>query len=325
MLRGSSDPRRGTHPCCDPAGDLQLHYLGAGGWLIDYRGSRVLTAPFFSNPRMAAVVGSGLSSDTVAILDALQAALPGQDLTDVHAILVGHAHYDHLMDVPFLATRITPQARIYGSHTTRNILAAVPGLSGRVVGLDAEVGSAERDGTWLDLAPGIRAMPLESDHAPHFLGLELYEGTVDSPLSQLPERAGDWKGGQTLAFLFEFTDTAGSVAHRLFYQDSAADAEYLTLPPGQRAAGVDSAILCVPSYAEVEEHPEAAVRSLRPDHIFLGHWEDFFEDWTTAPDRSVRGTNLPAFQNRLDHALGPGPTWTLPSPGDVMRLQTSRP
>ena len=46
-------------------------------------------------------------------------ALP---LAAVHAILVGHSHYDHLMDVPLIARRYVPNATIYGSLTTKRIL-----------------------------------------------------------------------------------------------------------------------------------------------------------------------------------------------------------
>ena len=42
-------------------------------------------------------------------------------------ILVGHAHYDHLMDVPFFMDR-APQATVYGSTSTRNVLAGYGSL-----------------------------------------------------------------------------------------------------------------------------------------------------------------------------------------------------
>jgi L-ascorbate metabolism protein UlaG (beta-lactamase superfamily) len=40
-------------------------------------------------------------------------------------LLVGHAHYDHLLDVPRILQTHAPQAKVYGSKTMGHILAAV--------------------------------------------------------------------------------------------------------------------------------------------------------------------------------------------------------
>jgi hypothetical protein len=51
-----------------------------------------------------------------------------------------------------------------------------------------------------------------------------------------------------------------------------------------RERAVDLALLCVGTWNLVE-HQDAPtiVRNLLPQHVILGHWEDFFKDQSTPP------------------------------------------
>ena len=44
-------------------------------------------------------------------------------LARTQAILAGHSHYDHLMDLPYITSRYAPQATVYGNDTMVNLLA----------------------------------------------------------------------------------------------------------------------------------------------------------------------------------------------------------
>ena len=43
---------------------------------------------------------------------------------DVEMILVGHTHYDHLMDVPYIMTKHAKKSVVCGSETMGHIMAA---------------------------------------------------------------------------------------------------------------------------------------------------------------------------------------------------------
>jgi len=91
--------------CCTRGSDaLTIQYLGVGGWLFRMGETALLTAPFYSHPGTVEVGFWRISMDTARV-DSL---LPPVD--DVRAILVGHAHYDHLMDVPYIARVRAPDA-----------------------------------------------------------------------------------------------------------------------------------------------------------------------------------------------------------------------
>ncbi len=321
-LVGTSSPQRGTIPCCTAARDaLELQYLGTGGWLIRYGRDELLTAPFFSNPSAAGALVGSIKPDTTAI-DAALAVL--EPLDDVRAVLVGHAHYDHLLDVPRVLQR-TPSASVFGSNTMANILAGAPGLDPtRVHSIEDSLSGTGDGARWVNVAgSNIRFLPLLSDHAPHFQGIEVYDGEVLEPLRELPNRASGWRGGTTLAYLIDFLDDDGSVAFRIHYVDAAASfpgaMPPVFAPPDYHR--IDVQILCAPSYAEVDDYPEGIIGAARPRVALVGHWEDFFAPWTQTPDRSVRGSDLNGFTNRLRDALPRGSEWTLPNPGDWVRVQ----
>jgi hypothetical protein len=274
---------------------LDLTYLGTGGWIMRYGADVVMTAPLFSNPAFVRVGLGPIEADTGTI----DRAMGGHDVRRARAILVGHSHYDHLMDVPRVATRHAPAARIVGGRTVQNILGHWSGIMDRVDRVDEHVADLESPGSWMSYGDRVRVLPLRSDHAAHFDGMELYRGTADRPLDAPPRTAAEWVGGETYAFLIDFLDDDGSVAFRLYYQD-AVTAPPLGLAPEARIRErpVDVAIFVPATFDQVNWHPEAFVENLRPRWVLQGHWEDFFvpiDDET----HSVTMADIEYFETRL--------------------------
>jgi len=274
---------------------LRMTYLGSGGWIMEHDGVQILAAPLFSNPDLLRTGLDGISSDTLEV-DRFMGRF---DVTGARAILVGHAHYDHLMDVPRVAAVHARAARILGSRTVENTLGTWSGLRDRVDTLEAWAGDQETVGQWIHFGPRARVMPLRSLHGPHFDGHTLYQGTVDRPRATPPRWATEWLDGQTFAFLVDFLDDRGDVTFRVYYQDAVAPAPLGFAPAALIAERpVDVAVLVPATFEEVAWHPEAIVANLRPRRILLGHWEDFFQpiDGEAEP---VPLTDLAEFERRL--------------------------
>lgn len=318
-------------PARDPAyaTTVQVKYLGAGGVLIR-RGSDVLaTAPFFSNPSIPRVAFGEIRALPEQVDRFLDRNDP--DLADVAAILVGHAHYDHLMDVPYIKKTYMTRAKIYGSDTMKNILAADPALARDVESVERDMGTVDRPGKWWYATPRLRFMALQSEHAPIILRIKFFEGTYQQPLSELPTRAYRWRAGQTLAYLIDFlSDDGKTVEFRIHYQDAASTPPLGFPPRFERAEDqrrVDLAILCMPTFNQVERYPEAIVERLQPRHAIGIHWEDFF---TPLPDtraqlRTVPALDAEAFITRVTDALPRDVGFTMPAPGAWLLLDPQRP
>ncbi len=307
-----------------PTGAIEFTYLGAGGWLIRHGDAALLTAPFFSNPGLVEVGVARLVPDTAAI----DRFLPPVD--DVPAILVGHAHYDHLMDVPYLARNRARDARIYGSRTMVNLLLGDPGLDPeRLVALEGgAVGTPDSAGAWHYTPDGrIRFMALESEHAPHLLGIRLYHGEQVRPRTSLPERAHEWPDGPTLAWLIDLLGPGGDVLMRIHYQDSASRPP-LGFPPAELlppdGVPVDVLIICTAGSGEAPGYPDRIIEELSPNTVLLGHWEDFFRP-RTAPVRPVPGTDVDAVEARVREMLPQGARAYRPLPGETLVLGPGEP
>lgn len=287
---------KGLVDLAPPGSDsLRLVYLGTGGWIMEHDDDQILTAPLFSNPSFLRTGLSTITADTAEI----DRQMAPYDVSDALVILSGHAHYDHLMDVPRVALRHAPDARVLGSRTVANTLGEWAGVDHRMdVVRDEDVADKETPGRWWEYGD-VRILPLRSHHAPHFDGYTLYQGTRDRPLEEEPKLATEWLDGHTLAFLIDFLDDDGSVAFRIYYQDAVV-APPLGFAPDSLTAErpVDVAIFVPATFDQVDWHPEAFVENLEPRWVLLGHWEDFFvpvDDRT----RSIMLSDIGHFEDRL--------------------------
>ena len=281
------------------ADELRLVYLGSGGWIMEHRGDVVVAGPFFSNPGFLRTGLWSIASDEAEV----DRHMSRYDVSSARAILVGHAHYDHLMDVPRVATKHAPDARIVGSRTVANTLGTWSGVGHRVDVVNDSAGDQATPGRWLSYGSGVRVMALRSHHAPHFDGYTLYRGHRVVPLTEEPRTADEWVAGDTFAFLIDFLDADDSVAFRLYYQDAVAAPPAGFAPDALIAERpVDVAILVPATYDQVDWHPEALVENLMPKRVLLGHWEDFFVP-IDSPTKAVMLSDIGDFEARLQRVF----------------------
>lgn len=279
--------------------DFSIQFLGAAGFIIQRGKDVVVTGPFFSNPGFLRTGLWHIESDQ----DAVRRWMP--PAPDADAIIVGHSHYDHLMDVPLVSREFATQAQIYVNDSGAHVLAAAAPLA--VVALDAHAWSFGRPQSWIDV-PGadIRFLPILSEHAPHLCGVSLYGGEHRIDQGRLPTRSGGWKLGQPLAFVIDFLAADGSVDLRIHYQDSATNPRAGFPPPDLPTARYKVLLPCVASWHEVKDYPGKILDEFDPDFAVLGHWEDFFLPYTDDVNdlRSVRLTNPRPFIDEVEKKLG---------------------
>lgn len=282
---------------------LEVEALGVQGFVLTYAGESVMTAPLFTRQSTVAItLNRPISPDVPAI----EMGLAGTSLSAIRAIVSGHAHFDHLLDVTHVFT-LTPGSRLYANRSAAHIFAALaPDRDGsctgpepspiierrRVIALDDPAAShvdytncpdqqppgAPLEGSWVQV-PGshVRLMPVCTTHPAQIGPIHFGDGSVDADLCELPAAASGWLEGQTLSYVIDFLDDAGAPAFRIYYQDAPA-----TTPVGEVPAAiladrrVDLAILCVGSNDAVANQPTDIIGNLRPRFVFSGHWEDFF-------------------------------------------------
>lgn len=294
-----------------PPDSLTIQYLGVGGQLFRFGKHAIMTAPSITNPHFL-LLGPfmPISADTKLIDNYLP------EVTDVETILVGHAHYDHLMDIPYIMETKAKDAHIYGSKTmTHTIASAVD--STRLHAVNESMAVAKTPGQWhYNKYKNIRFMAIKSTHAPHFMGINIMTGTYEKDLDSLPWHAFGWKEGQTLAYLIDFLGPEEEILHRVFYQDAASQEPLGLLPELQTKdrKRVDIAIITPASFNQVDNYPESIMKDTQARHFILGHWEDFFANQENKEQRFVRAVSTDRFFHRFENALPIGSSWTMPLP-----------
>ena len=296
---------------------LSVQYLGVGGYLFRYGKSALITAPLITNPSLLKIATLTRLKTDEALVDSL---LPAVD--DVEIILVGHSHYDHLMDVPYIMGKHAKKAVVYGSKTMGHIMAAAVDKS-CIVTIDTHAANGRTPGQWIyNQNRTIRFMAIESEHAPHFAGFKfLPEGPYNKDLKRLPRTVFGWVEGETYAYLIDFLGEQGSIVFRVHYQDAASNPPFgfVSELRADERKRVDLAILCVASFTQVNNYPEGIIRHIQPKHIILGHWEDFFRK-QGKPVKALRATNVGNFIKRLEAVKPEDSQWFMPMPFTQMRF-----
>jgi hypothetical protein len=311
-----------------------IRYFGAGGLYVEWRGAALLMAPYFTNPGLFRVLRGPLESDAHDI----EYGLSGMDLSRVRAIAAGHSHYDHIGDLPVLATRYVPAAPIYVNQTGANALASTSIPAARIHPL-------EKENDWIRLRTGDTQLPIRfrkvpTEHAPHFWGIHLGKGPIDDPWTK-PWKDRHFlslKEGTPYAFVIDLLSGTGTTLFRIYYQDSA-NPEGVGVPKlvQEDVEPYNLAVLVMASYRFVRNHPGSILGNLKPRHVLVSHYESFFQE-RSDPVRFVfplANSEANRFLRRTRDALqgvttqGPegrvcGPSssgWTMPMPGEWVRFR----
>lgn len=286
---------------------LNIQYLGVGGHRIEYGDAVLLTGPSFTNPSFML---TGPFMPLRSNHKKIDKFMPESSTAQI--MLVGHAHYDHLLDVPYVMQKHAPQAHLYGSQTTVNsIISEIP--ASRMTAVNNAMANRDKPGKWFYSADGnIRIMAIKSSHAPHFMGIKLMKGVHKKPLKKLPWHSFGWKEGQTVAYLIDFLDANQLPIYRIFYQDSASAEQQGVVPDLADHKEIDVAIICPASFSQVKNYPESIVNNTQAKHYILGHWEDFFGNKQEKQQKFVRNTNAKKFIQRLEDVLPENSHWTRP-------------
>jgi len=325
--------------CGDSTHSIAVTYLGVSGLLIEHERHVLLTAPFFSNPSFNEVrprVRRALRSTPRIMPDTqiIEKLLP-HAADRARAILVGHGHYDHLMDIPYIATHRATFATIYGGPSVRHMLMGDSALRAnggeRVVAISlGAAGSPRRQGRWYYTDDSAyRFMAVVAGHAPTYRAWKksytFTMGTVDADLDSLPHTAAEWKLGEPYAFIIDvLADRTRETVFRIYFQDAPSEPP-LGFPPDSLLAErrIDLAVLCAATSSNVSNTPDSLLAIIKPMQVIVGHWEDFFRSRSLPPQVGV-ATDVAAFRRSLSRELPESTPWVMPLPQSTFRFRESR-
>ena len=273
----------------DPAA-VKVQYLGSGGYLVGRGDDVVLFGPVYSNPGLTEVGFDHQIRTDRGLVD--QLLPPGASQAD--AIVIGHGHYDHAMDTPYIANEKAKAAQVFGSATLKNMIQSEVAPS-RIVDVASYAGDAvaKTPAKPIKINEHLRLWPIKSQHSDQsrlkigLFGLNvpmhMWRGEVTKAQSTLPTNVSGWAEGEVYSYVLDFME-GDKVTFRLYYQDSGTD-EPIGYPLLDETAAqgrpIDVVLVCVGGDFEyLSNHPEGIITATKPRFVVLGHWENFFKPQT---------------------------------------------
>lgn len=249
---------------------LELTWLGTAGFRLAYQGTVLWIDPYVTRLSLRDLVARRV------VPPSERAIATWIDRAD--AILVGHTHFDHALDVPAIAQRF--DARAYGSTSLARLM-AIHGLAARSV-----VVEPHRD---YEVGP-FRFHFVPSQHSKLQLGLAVpYAGelTCEHVDDLTPQR---YRCGQVWGIHI-------SVAGLRIYHQGSAD----LVEDEIRDRGVDLFLCGISGRRFTPRYVERIVRALSPARIVPTHYDDFFRP-LDAPPRFSLNVNLTGFADEVHRA-----------------------
>jgi L-ascorbate metabolism protein UlaG (beta-lactamase superfamily) len=305
---------------------VKIHYLGCGGFMIEYSGETILIDPYFTNISMPKIVTSDYKSDT-ALINQFFLKKTGQVFDEngkIENILLSHAHHDHLADIPALLKNNlkSDEIHIYGSRTVVNTLRSFPNL---VADTAKQYHNLEQDFKKITNTEGyhyeskmsnfiystkrtIRFAAIPTEHAGHFYffkgqKLPFTSGHINQPLKSPPHRIPQYKEGENFNYIIDLLGADDTVVYRIVSNAGSASDEGVGFPPESviKSRNVDLLLLCGANYNIAKNYPEPLIDYLKPQNLFLAHWENFFRPIPTLQRKPeiVPNTNIRRLMKKL--------------------------
>jgi L-ascorbate metabolism protein UlaG (beta-lactamase superfamily) len=239
-------PRTELRPRGDVSGTaLRVSWLGTAGHVVSSATTTLLVDPYLSRRRFRQ-----LARPLVPDEEEIFKHLPDR----VDAVLLGHSHFDHLLDAPVIARRTG--AKIVGSATTCAFARASGVPEAQIVEVPAE-GKRLKIGDF-----DVRFVP--SLHGRIALGRVPFPGEVRRP-PQLPVRFHRYRMGGAFGILMR------SAGVRVYHNGSAdlVDAELA----GERA---DVLLVGLAGRKATPDYLGRLLRALQPSVVVPTHHDAFF-------------------------------------------------
>lgn len=240
-------------------GAVRVTYLGVTSLLFDDGETQLLIDACYTRPKMAHVIARRLETDPTIV----DAVLKKAKIDRLKAVFVAHSHYDHALDVAYVAK--TTGAVLYGSESTLNI-----GRGGDVDKKQLALFAPKKE-----LKIGQFTVTVyESKHSPpiKFINDDLGE-TIDKPLRQ-PAWAKEYKEGGA----FDFLVRRGRLAVLVTPSTNAVEGELAGVKAD--AVFLGTATLGKQDRKFRDFYYEQTVAAVKPKLVVPIHWDDFFHPLT---------------------------------------------
>lgn len=256
---------------------VRLIYLGAAGWEITDGKTLIFVDPYLSRIRINVPLSLGsaaneVQGDTRPVIGPNDQIVSDSAVIDAHIqnadyILVQHSHFDHIMDVPYIARKTG--ATVIGQESTTNLLLSY-GISEEKL-ITVRGGEDYEFGTF-----SVKVIP--SLHSPLF-HKHYYDSRIIHNDIKVPVRLDDLVEGGSLAYLIRFDGyqilTFGSMNY--------IEKELEGIRPDVALIGAG------PSRIEIHDYTRRLMHVLGfPAIIIPTHWDNYILPYKASQEEQVK-------------------------------------
>lgn len=262
LLKAPDPSWTAASPAAATAENLKIQYLGTAGFILSDQHRTLVLDPFIRRPNLWHTLTQPLLSDP---------ELVKQYIPQADEVLIGHAHYDHILDAPEVCKQTG--ARLIGSKATL--------MYGRSAGL-AEQQMLETKGRENIACGTWNVVGLPSIHGKALFGRVPLPGDMTTP-PPYPPKFHQLRHGQ----VFNWWIDTGQLS--IVHIDSADFIE-------QELQGKQADIICLCAIGRKyrPHYVKDVVRLLKPKYIIPCHWDSMMTPIDAPPDL-LPGVNIPEF------------------------------
>lgn len=247
----------------------EIRYYGTGCLSVQRGETAILTDPYISNLSTLQVSLGKVKTD----VNYVELYINPAALRKVKMVMVGHSHYNHLLDLPHLLRYIPSETPILLNHTGKHILAYYQ-LKHQLVVVNDIAGTERQLGYWYYGSDStVRAMAFNSVHQPKLAGIGAQDRIYGSDISGEPILVSDWQAGKTYSYVIDFLND-GEVTYRMLFMSSGATAPNGMFPKSLlKEHSINDMFISASAKLEFDEYPRPLIDLCAPERIFLIHWE----------------------------------------------------
>jgi len=226
---------------------VSVRWTGAAGLEFTHEGKTWLIDPYLSRVGKASVFFGRPQADREKISRYLD-SLPGK----LQAVIVGHTHLDHALDIPEIIRRFP--VPLVGSGSLETLM-ALHGIPGRV--------TVCKERTCIDLPGGAVVTMFPSLHGLVLFGRAPYAGEIE-PGQRPPLKASNYRHGRVFIVRLE-------VGEKSFLHVGTAN-----LIDGElEGQTCDVLFLCMPGWKMIRNYHGRILSRVRPKIVVPFHFDDF--------------------------------------------------
>jgi len=272
-------------------GSVSVRWLGTAGFEIRHGDHVVLIDPYLTRASLSSCLLSTLSPDVTAIT---------RHISRADAIVVGHTHFDHVLDVPTIA-RLTGGV-VFGSRSAATLCRADGVIHTKV----RDVEELLRSGTYTEEVGPFELRFFPSAHSKLILGRAVPAAGEIADCDHVPMRAGAYKCGAVFAVEIR-------VAGRTIFHLGSAELVEGSIP----ARETDLLLFTVAGWQQTPNVCERALARLSPRAVLLSHWDDFFRPIERGT-HALPGVQVPRVVDRFHAASRDVRVGAVPLLGEVL-------